>query len=663
MSLPYRQIHLDFHTSPDIRDVGTEFGAEAFAQTLQDAHVQSINLFAKCHHGYFYYPTAVGEMHPGLSFDLLGEQVKACRAHGIGVVLYTCVGWNERASERFPQWMQLSREGKLGLVEPFANYYYKWHNMCVGNPEYRDYLKAELREEIERFSPDGLWIDIITSRECVCPSCVRDMREKGMDPENPDDVRRHDRQNEIGFMAEIREFIRSVDPAVKVYYNGGPAEPDNADVPELSNLRKCEQMDYVDIESLPGGYWGYSHFPLCVHHLNYRDQDLTMMNGRFHLSWGDFGSLRNREALEYECFRGIASGTHVCIGDQLHPRGKLEPAVYRRLGEVFSQIEALEPWLEGTRKCAQIGVFLSNGATFAPGLPEEGAYRVFSELHQPIDFLDFDCELSRYRLVVLPDEVTVTPALADTLNAYIDAGGAVLVTGRSGLDAEGRLLLRTGVEAAGPAKYAPRYLRLDPEVFAGIPQMDYVFYEAGHAYRPLPGTRLLAGVVDPYFNRSWDHFCSHRQSPANAPSGEGAVFQSGNVITVSQPLFSEYARHGNRLCKDIVSALLCRVLPDPLIRCDLPNFVEVYVRSRGDELVLHVLNYLIQKKSRDMDVIEESVPLYGRHIRMRSDLRPVSVTRVPDGEPVAFTYRDGYIELEFPRLEGYTVLSIRREEG
>ena len=197
MSLPYRQIHLDFHTSPDIRDVGTEFGAEAFAQTLQDAHVQSINLFAKCHHGYFYYPTAVGEMHPGLSFDLLGEQVKACRAHGIGVVLYTCVGWNERASERFPQWMQLSREGKLGLVEPFANYYYKWHNMCVGNPEYRDYLKAELREEIERFSPDGLWIDIITSRECVCPSCVRDMREKGMDPENPDDVRRPAKRDRV----------------------------------------------------------------------------------------------------------------------------------------------------------------------------------------------------------------------------------------------------------------------------------------------------------------------------------------------------------------------------------------------------------------------------------------------------------------------------------
>ena len=39
--IPFRQIHLDFHTSEAIQGVCSEFDAEEFAQTLEDAHVNS----------------------------------------------------------------------------------------------------------------------------------------------------------------------------------------------------------------------------------------------------------------------------------------------------------------------------------------------------------------------------------------------------------------------------------------------------------------------------------------------------------------------------------------------------------------------------------------------------------------------------------------------
>ena len=577
------------------------------------------------------------------------------------MVIYTCAGWNERAAERHPQWMQLDREGRLGGVEPFSSYYYKGHRLCVGNQEYRAFLMREVEEEIRLFAPDGLWIDIVTSDGCVCPSCRRDMRERGMDPEDPAQVRRHDRLNEIGFMKALREYIRGLDPVVKVYFNGGPAEPDNGDVYALSSNRKCEQMSYIDIESLPGGYWGYTHFPLCVHHLNHKGRELTMMNGRFHLSWGDFGSLRNREALEYECFRGLASGTHVCVGDQMHPRGWLDPTVYERIGEVFAKIEEREPWLEGTRKCVQIGVYLSNGATELPGLPEEGAYRLFQELHQPVDFLDFEDDIGGYDLLVLPDEVRLDEKAARRIQAHIDAGKVVLVTARSGQDGQGRMLLELGVTLRGRAACAPRYLRIGPESFPGIPPMDYVFYEPAEHAEPREGTQVLAQVVQPYFNRSCEHFCSHRQTPADRPDGEGAVFQRGKALYVSQPLFSEYARYGNRLCKDLLARLLEELLPAPLIWAELPNYAEVYLRSQGDHLVLHILNYLIQKKCRDMDTIEEAIPLYRRRVRVRSDRPPRRVYTAPDGKPVSFAYGEGYVDLMLEEIGGYTLLVIERD--
>ena len=58
---PMRQVHLDFHTSPDIPDVGTDWDAQHFVETLQQAHVNSITVFAKCHHGMNYYPTGRNE--------------------------------------------------------------------------------------------------------------------------------------------------------------------------------------------------------------------------------------------------------------------------------------------------------------------------------------------------------------------------------------------------------------------------------------------------------------------------------------------------------------------------------------------------------------------------------------------------------------------------
>src|SRR4028119_1898932 len=79
-----RQIHLDFHTSPYIPDVGSEFNANEFAQTLKKAHDNSVTTLAKCHHGMCYFPTKTGTQHPALNGrDMLGEQIEALHRAGI----------------------------------------------------------------------------------------------------------------------------------------------------------------------------------------------------------------------------------------------------------------------------------------------------------------------------------------------------------------------------------------------------------------------------------------------------------------------------------------------------------------------------------------------------------------------------------------------------
>ena len=36
--------------------------------------------------------------------------------------------------------------------------------------------------------------------------------------------------------------------------------------------------------------------------------------------------------MRYECATTVAAGGRICVGDQLHPRGVLDPAVYRMVG-------------------------------------------------------------------------------------------------------------------------------------------------------------------------------------------------------------------------------------------------------------------------------------------------------------------------------------------
>ena len=43
--LPFRQIHLDFHTSPLIPNIAAEFDADEFVRMLKLGHVDSVTCF------------------------------------------------------------------------------------------------------------------------------------------------------------------------------------------------------------------------------------------------------------------------------------------------------------------------------------------------------------------------------------------------------------------------------------------------------------------------------------------------------------------------------------------------------------------------------------------------------------------------------------------
>ncbi len=187
--LPFRQVHLDFHTSELISDVGADFDAREFVATLKAARVNSINVFAKCHHGYAYYDSKIATRHPALKVDMLGQMIEACHANGIHVLYYYSLVWDVLASRKHPEWLAVTREQQhIGGPPSDA-----WPWLCMNTP-YLDQVAAENEELIAKYKVDGAWFDILKQNPdgCFCKWCVAD-RAKLKLKDDPASIKLHNK--------------------------------------------------------------------------------------------------------------------------------------------------------------------------------------------------------------------------------------------------------------------------------------------------------------------------------------------------------------------------------------------------------------------------------------------------------------------------------------
>jgi hypothetical protein len=296
------------------------------------------------------------------------------------------------------------------------------------------------------------------------------------------------------------------------------------------------------------------------------------------------------------------------------------------------------------------------------GLPlsDVGAVNILEQLKYQFQILDAGMDLTPYKVVILPDRVAVDAPLAEKLRAYLRQGGRLLISDRSGLvGSDFALADEMGVHYAGPAPFAPDYLLLSPEITGDIEPMAHSCELQGSRVAVAAGTRVLARAGASYFNRTWDHFCSHQYSPFDADSGDALVVERGSILYIARPLFREYATSARRVHKQLIDNCLKRLLPAPRVGAhNLPSTAIVTVRRQGHDLITHLLHYVHQRRGLGLDVIEDVLPLHDVEVSIRAECQPKSVELVPECQPVAWTWQDGYVRLQVPRVNGYQFVRI-----
>ncbi|AMM21607.1 hypothetical protein AX769_17495 [Frondihabitans sp. PAMC 28766] len=674
---PRRKVHLDYHNSQFEPRVGYAFDPDEFVATLKKASIDSIVVFAKDMHGYFYYPSEHGPVHPGLEgLDLMGEQVEACRRAGIKVYTYYCVTWDNYLAEHHPEWLCFRRERDTYL--PAFDETPNWTALCLSNDDYVELMLDHTREILSRCRPDGVWYDMPMPNpevECFCHNCLEAIRAEGKDPF---DIRvQRERMQELltMWLRRSKEVVDEVAPGVELEQNNQT---------RLGLAERAEYLYNVDIEALPSGEWGYGYFPLNARYVRSLDLPSTGMTGRFLLTWADFGGLKSENQLTLETAWIAATGSAVCIGDQAPPSARLEPGVYRTIGAAYGSLAAIDDVLEGAVGVAEAALVVSGlqladygrterHGTHAISDGASGAAKMLSELGVQYDVVEAGTvDLDRYPLVIVAEGDELTPAVTAELEAYVEAGGTLVHSAVPGTTLDEAPWLRDlGVTHSEPSPFTPAYLRIADGFGDTVDGYDFALYDGADRWTlggdaPSDSVQVAATLGEPLFQRSPEHYTSHHQSPVATQTGKPVVLVGDRLAAFAFPVASGYYAHGYWLYAELFRRVLDSVHPERLVRSSAPSSLELGLThqpetaTHGERFILHAVNFAgATRRGRDhTEYFDQVVPQSGVPVEL--DL-PLDVARVYDartGLDVESTGEGGRIQVTLPAVAIHGVLVL-----
>ncbi len=634
-------VHLDFHTSPDIEGIGEEFNKEEFASTLKEAKVDLITVFAKCHHGYCYYPTKVGTMHPHLNFDLMKAEIDACHSVGVKAPIYITMGWSKKDADEHPEWHHIDFYKKKPIyfgTEPGGDldtpiWDCSWTTLCpVGG--YKQHLIDITKEICENYDvSDGVFYDICFMKDaCVCDSCKEGMRKQGLNPDDYDDARKYYKEQRIALMKELTGIVQSYSKDANVFYNGGA---------DMNRPEYHPYQTHYELEDLPTAWGGYDLMPLRAKYFEKYDKLFLGMTGKFHHAWGEFGGFKNKDALKYELADMVSIGASMSVGDHLHPSGKIDKSTYNIIGHAFRYIDKIEKYSENTEAYTDLAIWISHTDS------DMGCSKILQIMHLEYDLVESGNDLSKYKCIILPDNVKLTDRDKKALASFSNNGGKIIASFKSGFE-------EIGINMLGESEYDVDYIRCNME------DISTPFLAYSHAYKVKSEGEVLAQVYEPFFNRTWRHFCGHKNTPNKLESASyPALVRNKNVLYFAHPIFEAYNKSGNYVLQNYIINAIESVY-DKCLRID--NFLScgrVRIRKSKNEsfYALHLM-YAPPVNRGNVCLLEDFPIVNNIEVAININENIKQVISKPDGEELEFTHENGVLKFKVDALKLHKLIVI-----
>lgn len=729
----FRKLHLDYHQPPWMERVADAFSIEeARSQALRfkSAGVEAVEFFAYDHYGHAFYPSEIAIVHPNLCADYTGLMSEALKEQGIKTILYLNALTSVHLDMLRPEWMRMSEDGTMprgGWLHQDASH------ICISSGYMSEYFIPLLQEAIEWYQPDAVWIDSgswLVEVPCSCANCRRlYATETGRElPQGPAPHPSKEldcpewlnwrlwRRGQIAtYIRELVVAVKSISPSTLVaennlgkYYLGVPALKDGKGDRWLTP--KELGVDWLSCDPV---HFGANHEMILSREGRYQATTglpFDYMNERFH-GWGEW-QMRAPTDWKLESATMMAVGARCFFADQPYPDGTLEPAVYDDLKEVFQFVQERERHTLGTAPQAEVAVLASlPSQLFGPtagaewgrdswgSLPlsrkdrVDGVAQMLGEAGIPYLIYDEATlreRLDEQKLVIVADQCLMEDATIRALEQYAEAGGRLLVTGRSGLwnewgerRSEDPFAALLGMRRDGELPAPLHYWKAGHDLPIERKYEDVKLQVWGTAMQTeLVTASSLAVLFEPLdcvwrdgvkTKEHWQHYTTVGAAPPGASQAGTAVaehrFGQGAVLYLSSDLFSLYHLEGHRLTREWLWRCLDRIYPVSVrkISVDKPLHVEVSLmegQDSGDngdnksQTYVHLINYFAQKRPGYLIHNEQVPPVYQIGIKMRTMESPRRVVMEPEAVELDYTWDGEFVYTMVDELKLHTIILI-----
>jgi len=322
----------------------------------------------------------------------------------------------------------------------------------------------------------------------------------------------------------------------------------------------------------------------------------------------------------------------------------------------------MDPWFDQAKNLTEVAIVYPGTIGEIRGDGQlKSAVRMLSELKQQFDVVTLASDWSKYKVLVIPDNITFNDEIARRVKNHIAAGKAVISSGCSGLDKEKKKFIlekEWGIRFNGECDFDPAYFTVGKNYNHGLPDMPLSLYSSGIDAEPLPGTSVEARLIKPYYNRIWDGEYAFFYNPPDKVTDKPALTINGNVAHFSHRIFTGYYDQAPVELRTVFANVLDKFLPDPLIKYEnLPSFCRVFVSEQPGRKMVHLLSYVPEMRGAKTQMIEEPIELHNVKIALRNDGKtPRKVYLAPEKKSLPFKVTAGYINVTIPVSKGYSLI-------
>ena len=263
--------------------------------------------------------------------------------------------------------------------------------------------------------------------------------------------------------------------------------------------------------------------------------------------------------------------------------------------------------------------------------------------------IDKEVDFNQYKVIILPDRIKMKKDTYQKLQDFVNAGGKLLASGESVINENG-FVFDFGAEYEGKGMYIPSYAK---PVENNPNNTDYIMYSECEAVKIKNGAELVK-VINPYFNRTNEHFCSHYHTPSSGNYGGTGMVEGKAGIYISWKIFEDYAIKGELIAKRLVCMALDRLLGDKkTLETDLGSagIVNLLKQEDRSRYVAHLLYATPVKRGENIEAIEEIYPVYDVKIKLQLPEKVEKVYLAPQREEVSFKKEGEYISLNIKKID------------